>query len=1037
MGLYDKTQFDKEEDFENALIALLKDCGWEKEVLRYPTEEDLIKNWAGILYKNNRDIDRLGDYPLTDGEMKQIIEQITALRTPYALNGFINGKTVAIKRDNPADKLHYGKEISLHIYDRLEIAGGKSRYQIVQQPKFKATSNIFPPRRGDLMLLINGMPVFHIELKRSGIPISQAWNQIEKYSGENVFSGIFRLVQIFVAMTPDDAVYFANPGIDGKFNPNYYFHWGNADNVPIKAWDEFTRNLLYIPMAHQLIGFYTVADGSDGILKVLRSYQYYAVAAISNRVIQNKWDEKKQRGGYIWHTTGSGKTLTSFKAADLIAKSGDADKVVFLVDRIELGNQSLDDYRDFADDKENVQGTENTEILISKLKDSDNPNEVLIVTSIQKMSRITDDGTRRRQADIEKINKKRLVFIVDECHRDTFGDMMHTVKNTFPYALFFGFTGTPIQDENKKKGCTSSDVFGDELHRYTIGDGIRDKNVLAFDTYMVQTFSDSEIKKKIALERVHATTEEEALSDPVKSVAYYEILNNLTMTGYYDSAGRYVRGAEDDLPVSQYKTDAHINAVVEDIVGRIRFVSHNGKFHGIFATSSIPEAIVYYERFKSVAPQLKTTVLVDPSDNNTPTSIEKIKGLAKIVEDYNQNYKQTFTISTYSEMKEDISLRLKHEKAYKGIEKEPEKQVDLLIVVNQMLTGFDSKWINVLYLDKIMRQESIIQAFSRTNRIYGSEKPVGLIYYYRYPHTMKRNIEEAVGLYSGDKAYMVFVDKLEKNLVKFNEIYFAIKELFENEEIYDFSHLPEDHTVKAKFALLFNMLSSILEMIKVQGFSWDCAKYGDTEVAITEEIYSILLQRYRELFTPSITRTEEPPYDLNPHITELSTGKIDADYINSRFEKYMKIRLDGDSVAKIDAALQELYKSFAILPEEEQKYAKVFIDDVKLGNIVPEQGRTFRDYIAAYMRSAKDDQIHRFAETFGLNETKLRDIMQLRITENIDEHGRFDALKATADDKKKIEYFSHKEGVTVSPFTARKRFDILLREFIVSGGFDL
>ena len=487
MSLNYTTTFDKEEDFENAFITLLKSCGWEKEVIKYPTEADLIKNWANILYNNNRDKDKLGDYPLTDTEMAQIIEQITTLRTPFSLNSFINGGTVAVKRDNPDDKLHLGKEVSLHIYDRHEIAGGKSRYQIVEQPKFAVPSSIFPTRRGDVMLLINGMPVFHIELKKSGIPLSKACNQIKKYSEQGIFTGIFSLVQIFIAMTPDDAVYYTNPGIDGKFNEDFYFHWANFDNAPIKNWYEFTQNLLYIPMAHQLIGFYTVADNKDGILKVLRSYQYYAVSAISNVVAQNKWDEKKQRGGYIWHTTGSGKTLTSFKAADLIAKSQDADKVIFLVDRKELDEQSYKHYQDFADDENDIQKTESTDILRGKLL-SNSSFDTLIVTSIQKMSRIFEDGSRRMQRDIEKINDKRIVFIVDECHRDTFGDMMSVVKETFPNALFFGFSGTPIQEENAKKGCTSADVFGNELHRYTIGDGIRDKNVLAFDPYMIETF---------------------------------------------------------------------------------------------------------------------------------------------------------------------------------------------------------------------------------------------------------------------------------------------------------------------------------------------------------------------------------------------------------------------------------------------------------------------------------------------------------------------------------------------------------------------
>lgn len=1023
------TTFDKEDDFENAFITLLKSCGWEKEVIKYPTENDLIKNWANILYNNNRDKDKLGNYPLTETEMAQIIEQITTLRTPFSLNSFINGGTVAIKRDNPDDKLHLGKEVSLHIYDRHEIAGGKSRYQIVEQPKFAAPSSIFPTRRGDVMLLINGMPVFHIELKKSGIPLSKACNQIKKYSEQGIFTGLFSLVQIFIAMTPEDAVYYTNPGIDGKFNEDFYFHWANFDNAPIKNWYEFTQNLLYIPMAHQLIGFYTVADSKDGILKVLRSYQYYAVSAISNVVAQNKWDEKKQRGGYIWHTTGSGKTLTSFKAADLIAKSQDADKVVFLVDRKELDEQSYKHYQDFADDENDIQKTESTDILRGKLL-SNSSFDTLIVTSIQKMSRIFEDGSRRMQRDIEKINDKRIVFIVDECHRDTFGDMMSVVKETFPNALFFGFSGTPIQEENAKKGCTSADVFGNELHRYTIGDGIRDKNVLAFDPYMVETFKSKDLRRQVALEKAHAKTQEEAIADKAKSKTYYYYLNDVPMISI-----------EKEIPSSQYKTDEHINAVVKNIVDEYADRSHGRKFHSIFATSSIPEAIVYYRRLKNAAPHLNVTVLVDPSDNNTPTSYEKMVGLAEIIEDYNALFNQTYSIPTYGKMKTDVSLRLSHEGPYKGIEKTPDKQVDILIVVNQMLTGFDSKWVNVLYLDKIMQQETIIQAFSRTNRIFGEDKPVGTIYYYRYPYTMKANIEEAVKIYAGDKAFMVFVDKLDKNLKLFNDTYLEIKHLFESEGLVDFMHLPEEMSVKAKFALLFNTLSKLLEMIKVQGFTWKKAAKGEFSVDITEEIYYILLQRYKELIVPPVGPgpDEEPPYDISSYITEIGTGKIDADYINSRFEKYLKLKnRTGESQEIVASALQEVYKSFAMLSEEEQKYANIFIKDVQMGNVDPEEGKTMKDYIAEYMRRAKDDQIFRFAEQFGLDDTLLREMMSLHLNEeNINEFGRFDKLKASANMDKVKEYFETSTGEKLSIFKARSKFDNLLRHFIISNGFDL
>lgn len=461
--------FNKESDFEAALIKILSEKGWEKEILKNYSEQDLLRNWANILFENNRDIDRLNDYPLTDSEMQQILEQIKTLRTPLKLNGFINGKSVSIVRDNPNDTLHFGKEVSLKIYDRREIAAGQSRYQIVQQPKFPTKSKMLNDRRGDLMLLINGMPVIHIELKKSGVPVSQACNQIEKYAHEGIFSGLFSLVQIFVALEPNEAVYFANPGPDGQFNPNYYFHWADYNNEPINEWDKVASTLLSIPMAHQLIGFYTVADNSDGVLKVMRSYQYFAASAISDKVSKTKWEGNNQLGGYVWHTTGSGKTMTSFKSAQLIASSKDADKVVFLMDRIELGTQSLKEYRGFADENESVQATENTGILIIKLKSTD-PADTLIVTSIQKMNNIKDESDGLKSSDIEYINEKRIVFIVDEAHRSTFGDMLINIKNTFPKAIFFGFTGTPIQEENQKKKNTTTTVFGNELHRYSIAD---------------------------------------------------------------------------------------------------------------------------------------------------------------------------------------------------------------------------------------------------------------------------------------------------------------------------------------------------------------------------------------------------------------------------------------------------------------------------------------------------------------------------------------------------------------------------------------
>ena len=1039
--------FNKESDFEEALIKILSEKGWEKEVLKNYSEQDLLQNWANILFENNRDIDRLNDYPLTDGEMQQILEQIKNLRTPLKLNGFINGKSVSVIRDNPDDKLHFGKEVSLKIYDRREIAAGQSRYQIVQQPKFPTKSKILNDRRGDLMLLINGMPVIHIELKKSGVPVSQAYHQIEKYSGEGIFSGLFSLVQIFVAMEPNETVYFANPGPDGKFNPDYYFHWADYNNEPINEWDKVASTLLSIPMAHQLIGFYTVADDSDGVLKVMRSYQYFAASAISDKVSKTKWESGNQLGGYVWHTTGSGKTMTSFKSAQLIASSKDADKVIFLMDRIELGTQSLKEYRGFADENESVQATENTGVLITKLKSTD-PADTLIVTSIQKMSNIKDEAGGLKASDIEYINGKRIVFIVDEAHRSTFGDMLITIKTTFPKAIFFGFTGTPIQDENQKKKNTTTTVFGNELHRYSIADGIRDKNVLGFDPYKVLTFKDKDVRKVVALEKAKAQTEEEAISDPLKSKVYYKYMDagQVGMVGHFDNKGDYIKGIEDYIPNVQYQTEEHTTTVVKDILENWVTLSHNSKFHAIFATSSIPEAINYYRMIKEMKPELKVSALFDPNIDNGGGVAFKEAGLVEIIEDYNERYGQDFTIPTFAKMKKDIAARLAHKKPYERIANEPEKQIDLLIVVDQMLTGFDSKWINTLYMDKVLLYENIIQAFSRTNRLFGPDKPFGTIRYYRKPHTMERNINAAVKLYSGDKPLGLFVQHLAENLKMMNELYEDISELFSNAGIENFEKLPSDISVCRKFAKDFKELNSYLEAAKIQGFKWEVTSYTDDntgeniEMAFDEKTYLVLVLRYKELSGGGGGGTgDDVPYDLVGYITEIDTGLIDADYMNSRFEKYLKLlNLEGASAEAVEQAETELHKTFATLSQEEQKYANIFLHDIQRGDVAITEGKTLRDYITEYLSKAKDDQIHRVAVALGVDEVKLRTIMSLRLNStNINEFGRYDDLKKTVNKAKAKEYFEKIEGTKIIPPKVNVKVDNLLREFILGGGFEI
>lgn len=1063
------TTFKTEAQFEQAFIEVLTHKGWEPQILKNKTEADLLQNWANILFENNRQQDRLNDVPLTATEMQQIIEQIKELKTPLKLNGLINGKTVAIKRDNPADSLHLGKEVSLKIYDRQEIAAGQSRYQIVQQPKFERGSPLRNDRRGDVLLLINGMPVIHVELKRSGVPVSQAVNQIEKYSKEGVFSGLFSLIQVFVAMEPNEAKYFANPGLDGKFNPDYQFNWADFNNEPMNHWKDIASTLLSIPMAHQLIGFYTVADDTDGVLKVMRSYQYYAANAISDKVARTNWQQlgsaannPDRLGGYVWHTTGSGKTMTSFKSAQLIAQSKDADKVIFLMDRIELGTQSLAEYRNFAGDGEDVQATENTHVLVTKLK-STSPADTLIVSSIQKMSNIFEEidneGTANNSADIEKIRAKRLVFIIDEAHRSTFGDMLIIIKRTFPRALFFGFTGTPIQEENERNGNTTSTVFGNELHRYSIADGIRDGNVLGFDPYKVPTFRDGDLRQAVALEQAKVGSVAEAMDNLAKKKKFNYFMNEVPMAGYKDATGKYHKGIEDYVPKNQYSNETNHQAkVVEDILHKWDVLSQGNKFHAILATNSIAEAIDYYRLLKVAKPELKVSALFDPNIDNDGSGDREVTfkgdGLEEIMRDYNARYGQDFDFARHAVFKKDLAARLAHKKPYERIHTEPAKQLDLLIVVDQMLTGFDSKWLNVLYLDKVIKYQNIIQAFSRTNRLFGPDKPHGVIRYYRYPHTMEQHINDAVKLYSGDRPIGLFVDRLASNLAAMNELFGDITELFISADVENFEKLPEDVDACAKFAELFKVFNQHLEAAKVQGLHWDQSVYTFTAegsadesgiehevtLVIDEQSYLSLALRYKELASGGGGGSGggEVPFDISGYLTEIDTGKIDADYMNSRFDKYLRELNQHNDQARIEFTLNELHKSFSSLTQSEQKYAKLFLHDLQRGDARLIEDHTFRDYINTYKDNVENAQINAIVNALGLDKSLLVSLLNGSVNEkNLNNFGRFDALKDTVDKAKAKVYFEKLDGLSFPPFKLNIRIDQFLKQFIFAQEDDL
>jgi type I restriction enzyme R subunit len=503
------------------------------------------------------------------------------------------------------------------------------------------------------------------------------------------------------------------------------------------------------------------------------------------------------------------------------------------------------------------------------------------------------------------------------------------------------------------------------------------------------------------------------------------------------------------LPTSQYERIEHQEKVVEDILDNWLVLSQANKFHAIFATSSINEAIEYYRLIKRLKPDLKITALFDPNIDNEGTGAYKEDGLVEILEDYNLRYEQDYTLATHAKFKKDIASRLSHKEPYLWIEKNPEKQIDLLIVVNQMLTGFDSKWINTLYLDKLIEYENIIQAFSRTNRLFGPDKPFGTIRYYRFPHSMERNINAAVKLYSGDKPVDLFVDHLDENLGMLNSVFSDIEKLFANSGVQNFERLPNEISERGQFAKLFSLLNFILEAAKIQGFKWSESKYHfvkeegnfEIDVALDENTYLILALRYKELYTGSSGggSSSEVPYEIEGHLTEIDTDKIDADYMNTRFDKYLKVLQNKDiDPVELQNTLDELHKSFATLTQEEQRFGNIFLHDVQSGNLIIEKGKTFREYITLYQYNAKNDQIKKMATMFGLDEIKLRNMMESGLNEtNINQYGRFDELKNTIDKAKAKTYFEELEKTTIPPFKVNIKAHNLIQKFIIEDGFEL
>ena len=644
---------------ENGLIATLQQMSYE--YVRIEEEKNLNANFKRQLEKHNqKKLEEMGRTEFTASEFDKIL---------IYLEGGTRFEKAKKLRDLYPLEMESGERLWVEFLNRAHWC--QNEFQVSNQITVEGRKKC----RYDVTILVNGLPLVQIELKRRGVELKQAYNQIQRYH-KTSFRGLFDYIQLFVISNGVNTRYFAN-------NPNsgykFTFNWTDAANVPFNDLQKFATVFFDKCTLGKIIGKYIVLHEGDKCLMVLRPYQFYAVEKILDRV------ENSNDNGYIWHTTGAGKTLTSFKAAQLVSELDDVDKVMFVVDRHDLDTQTQAEYEAFEPGA--VDSTDNTDELVRRLQS----NSKIIITTVQKLNAAV--SRQWYSSRIEEIRHSRIVMIFDECHRSHFGDCHKNIVKFFDNTQMFGFTGTPIFVENAVDGHTTKEIFGNCLHKYLIKDAIADENVLGF-----------------LVEYYHGNADvDNADQGRMTEVAKF-ILNNFSKSTF------------------------------------------DGEFDALFAVQSVPMLIRYYKIFKSLNPQIRIGAVFTYAANgsqddaltgmNTGGYVSESTGeadeLQAIIDDYNKMYGTSFSTENFRAYYDDINLRMKKKK-------EGMKPLDLCLVVGMFLTGFDSKKLNTLYVDKNMEYHGLLQAFSRTNRVLNEKKRFGKVVCFR---DMKNKVDEAIKLFS-------------------------------------------------------------------------------------------------------------------------------------------------------------------------------------------------------------------------------------------------------------------------------------------------
>ncbi len=892
-----------EEILENNLVEQLVKLGYQKVKLK--DEDDLLANLKAQLEKHNKT-------QLSDSDFRQILN-------------FINKGNIFERAKILRDRVPYTNEQGEHKTVELinQIHWCQNEFQVTQQVKMEGKYQ----NRYDVTLLINGLPLVQIELKRRGLELKEAFNQTNRYERHSYGAGhgLFQFIQIFVISNGVNTKYYANSPLKARSFKQTFF-WTDVKNQLITQLSAFADVFLEPCHISKMITKYVVLNESQKILMVLRPYQFYATEAIIERV------KTTTKFGYIWHTTGSGKTLTSFKTAQILTNLPQVHKAVFVVDRKDLDYQTTKEFNSFS--KGSIDGTNNTNTLVQQLAG----DHKLIVTTIQKLN--TAISKARYLGKMEALKDKRIVFIFDECHRSQFGKTHEDIKKFFANCQMFGFTGTPIFEENAGSNeygkRTTSMLFGDCLHKYVITDAIRDGNVLKFSIEYISTF-----KKK-----------DHILDIDVEAIDEAEVMN----------------------------APQRLNNVVDYIISHHRRKTHNGEFTGIFCVSSVPVLIEYYKLFLKKKEegqhnlQLATifSYKANEDDKDAVGFIEEDDEILLAAEDqaeyntqhsrdyledfighYNRQFSTNFTTKdsqSFYNYYNDVAKRVKN------------RQIDLLLVVNMFLTGFDSKHLNVLYVDKNLRYHGLIQAYSRTNRILNELKSQGNIVSFR---NLKGATDQAITLFSNLNAKdEIIMQPYEEYIEKFNQAFIKLLQI-----------APTVNSVNelASEEEELQFIQAFRELIRLKNVLSTFTEFSFDDLSMNDQGFEDYKSKYLDLYDKSRSHNVKEKVSILEDI-DFEQELIHRDEINVTYILKLLAKLKDakpEEQEKQKKAIVELVASDTQLRSKRELIEKFISQNLPL----VEDSENIPDEFEAFWDEERQLALLRLSEEESLDAEKLHEVI--------------------------------------------------------------